>query len=160
MTRTDILEKYPPLLENVLLMLHDLQNRNPRHYLSPKDLTQVAGYLNTTVASIYGIASYYTLFSLEPRGRHIIRICRSPVCHMGAEGDIFRALKRILKIDIGQTTPDALFTLETTACLGQCDRAPAMAVGESIYGHLTPGRIATIIRDYREKSQRPGRSAR
>jgi NADH-quinone oxidoreductase subunit E len=160
MTRTEILEKHAPRMENVLLILHALQNRNPRNYLPAKDLALVAGYLNTTAASIYGIASYYTMFSLSPRGRHIIRICRSPVCRMDEADELFTALKRILDIDIGQTTPDALFTLETTECLGQCDQAPVMTVDESIYGNLTPSRIETIIRNYRGKRHRARRSKR
>jgi len=160
MTRTEILEKHPPRMENVLLILHDLQDHNPRNYLSKADLEQAAGYLNTTRASIYGIASYYTLFSLTPRGRHIIRICRSPVCRMENDEDVFKALNRLLNIDIGQTTPDGLFTLETAECLGHCDRAPVMSVGNSIYGGLTPDIIEAVIRDYREKRQRVRRSDR
>jgi NADH-quinone oxidoreductase subunit E len=160
MTRADILEKHPPRMENVLLILHDLQNHNPRNYLSKTDLEQAAGYLNTTRATIYGIASYYTLFSLTPRGRHIIRICRSPVCRMANDGDVFKALNRLLNIDIGQTTPDGLFTLETAECLGHCDRAPLMTVDESIYGDLTPDRIEAVIREYREKKKRVRRSQR
>lgn len=160
MTRTEVLEKHPPRMENVLLILHDLQAHNPRNYLSKTDLEQAAGYLNTTQASIYGIASYYSLFSLTPRGRHIIRICRSPVCRMGNDEDVFNALHRMLNIDIGQTTPDGRFTLETAECLGHCDRAPVMAVDESIYGDLTPDRIEAVIQDYREKKQRVRRSDR
>jgi len=151
MTRTDILAQYAPRMENLLLILHDLQNHNRRHYLSAKDLALVAGYLNTTAAAIYGVAGYYSLFSLEPRGRHIIRICRSPVCHMTGEGHVATALGRILNIAIGETTPDALFTLEAAECLGHCDRAPVMMVDETVYGNMTAGKIEAILRRYREK---------
>lgn len=151
MKKIDILEKYPPLMENVLLMLHDFQNNNPRNYLSEKDLVLVARHLNTTYGSIYGVASYYTMFSLTPRGKHIIRICRSPVCHMAGVIDLFTELNKILKIDVGQTTPDELFTLESTECLGQCDRAPVMAVDESFYGNLTAKRIKAILQKYKKK---------
>lgn len=151
MKKIDILEKYPPLMENVLLMLHDFQNNNPRNYLSEKDLVLVARHLNTTYGSIYGVASYYTMFSLTPRGKHIIRICRSPVCHMAGVIDLFTELNKILKIDVGQTTPDELFTLESTECLGQCDRAPVMAVDESFYGNLTTNKIKVILQKYKKK---------
>ena len=159
MTKARILEKYPSRMENVLLILHALQNTNPRNYLSAKDLTLVANHLNTTLGSIYGIASYYSMFSLTPRGKHIIRICRSPVCHLAGVTDVVAELKRILQIDVGATTSDQRFTLETTECLGQCDAAPAMSVDDVLYGQLTPEKIRTIIRQYKHpqrSSRRPG----
>ena len=151
MKKTDILEKYPRLMENVLLILHDFQNNNPRNYLSEKDLVSIAKYLNAPYSSIFGVASYYTMFSLTPRGKHIIRICRSPVCHMAGLSDIFTELQNILKINIGETTPDGLFTLETSECLGQCDKAPVMAVNEAIYGSLSAKNIDVVLRKYKKK---------
>lgn len=151
MTKKDILEKYPPVMENLLPMLHDFQNSNPRNFLSEKDLALIAGHLNTTYASIYGVAGYYSMFSVTPRGKHIIRICRSPVCHMAGVIDLFTELNRILIIDVGQTTPDKLFTLESTACLGQCDRAPVMAVDETFYGNLTAIKVRAVIQSYKKK---------
>ena len=148
MNKKDILQQYPPLMENVLLILHDFQNNNPRNYLSEKDLTIIAKYLNVTYSSIYGVASYYTLFSLKPRGKNIIRICNSPVCDMVGSNDIKKELCKILKVDIGETTADELFTLETTECLGQCDTAPVMSVNEDLYGNLTAKKISPIITDY------------
>jgi NADH:ubiquinone oxidoreductase subunit E len=148
MNKKNILQQYPPLMENVLLILHDFQNNNPRHYLSEKDLATIAKYLNVTCSSIYGVASYYTLFSLKPRGKNIIRICNSPVCNMTGSNDILKELCTILKVDIGETTADELFTLETTECLGQCDTAPVMSVNESCYGNLTAEKVSHIITDY------------
>jgi NADH-quinone oxidoreductase subunit E len=147
MNEKDILQQYPPLMENVLLILHEFQNKNPRHYLSEKDLTIIAKYLNVTHSAIYGVASYYTLFSLKPRGKSIIRICNSPVCNMAGSNDILKELCKILKVDIGETTADELFTLETTECLGQCDTAPVMSVNDACYGNLTAKKIWHIITD-------------
>ncbi|MFZ7125469.1 MAG: NAD(P)H-dependent oxidoreductase subunit E [Desulfobacterales bacterium] len=158
MTRRRILEKYPPRMENLLLILHDLQNRTPRRYLSEQDLALVAGYLNTTIASIHGVAGYYSLFSLEPRGRHLIRVCRSPVCHMSGEAGVLSMLMEILGIDAGETTSDRLFTLETAECLGHCDRAPAMMIDETVYGELTPVKIEAILEGCLEKGR--GRRSR
>jgi len=142
-------------MENVLLILHDLQNHNPRNYLSEKDLGLVAAYLNTTLGVMYGIASYYTMFSLKPRGKHIIRICRSPVCRLAGVTDVFAELSHMLKIDIGETTADRHFTLETTECLGQCDLAPAMMIDGVVYGNLTRAKIRSVIRHFMQ----PRRSA-
>lgn len=148
MNKTAILKKYAPSMTNVLEILHDFQNHNPRNHLSEKDITLVARHLNTTVGAIYGIASYYSMFSLTPRGKHIIRICRSPVCHLVGSMDVFAELSRILKIDIGETTLDKRFTLETTECLGQCNLAPAMTVDNALTGNLTPRKIRAVIRQY------------
>ena len=151
MKKSDVLEKYPPLMENLLLILHDFQNNNPRNYLSEKDLGMIAKYLNTPYSSIYGVASYYTMFSLKPRGKQIIRICQSPVCHMAGLSDIISDLQNILKINIGETTPDGLFTLETTECLGQCDKPPAMAINEAFHGGLNTKNIEAILLNYKKK---------
>lgn len=154
MTKAGILQHYPPQMENVLLILHDLQHHNPRNYLTKTDLRLVADYLNTTLATIYGIASYYTMFSLSPRGRHIIRCCRSPVCHQAGATDVLAELHRLLMIDVGETTADQRFTLEATACLGQCDVAPAMMVDDVLVGNLTRQKIEAVIRRY-DGPQRP-----
>ncbi|WP_372677217.1 NAD(P)H-dependent oxidoreductase subunit E [Desulfosarcina sp.] len=156
MKKTDILARFPPRMENLLLILNDLQNQSRMNCLSKKDLTRVAKYLNTTLSTIYGVASYYSMFSLTPRGRHIIRMCRSPVCHCAGVSDMFDELTRLLKIEVGATTPDRLFTLETAECLGQCDLAPAMMIDDVAYGNLTAASLATIIGRYRNKSASQG----
>ena len=148
MNKTDILHKYPPEMENVLLILHDFQNSNPHHYLSENDLAMIARYLKMPNSSIYGVASYYTMFSLTPRGKHIIRVCNSPVCQMADSNDILVELRNHLGIDIGATTTDGVFTLETTECLGQCDTAPGMSVDEEYYGNLTAKTIKRIIKSW------------
>ncbi len=157
MKKKDILHKYPPLMENVLLILHEFQNNNPRNYLSEKDMAMIAKYLNVTDSSIYGIVSYYTLFSLKPRGKHIIRICNSPICDMAGSRNIFTELRRNLKIGFGETTAQGLFTLEATECLGQCDKAPGMAIDEEFYGNLTAKKIKTILQRYRNNRKRTRR---
>jgi NADH-quinone oxidoreductase subunit E len=154
MKKKDILHKYPSSMENVLLILHDFQKNNPRNYLSEKDMAMIAKYLNVTYSSIYGIVSYYTLFSSKPRGKHIIRICSSPVCDMAGSRDIFTELRRNLKIGFGETTAEGLFTLESTECLGQCDKAPGMAIDEEFYGNLTAKKIQTILKGYRNQRKR------
>ena len=150
MRKINILQKYPPLMENVLQILHDFQNNNPRNYLSEKDLAMIAKHLNVTHSSIYGVVSYYTLFSLKPRGKHIIRICNSPVCHMAGSRDILTALRKNLKIGFGEPTVEGLFTLESTECIGQCDQAPGMSVDGAFYGNLTAKTILPILKSYQE----------
>ncbi len=139
-------------MENVLLILHEFQNSNPHHYLSEDDLAMIAGYLNVPYSSIYGVVSYYTMFSLMPRGKHIIRVCDSPVCQMADSNDILTKLRNYLGINVGVTTADGVFTLETTECLGQCDSAPGMSVDERYYGNLNAKKIRKIIKDYHNQT--------
>ena len=139
-------------MENVLLILHEFQNNNPRHYLSEKDLSMIARYLKVPYSSIYGVVSYYTLFSLMPRGKHIISVCNSPVCRMTDSNEILAELRSYLGIDVGATTADGVFTLETTECLGQCDTAPGMSVDGVFYGNLTARKIKHILKDYQNQA--------
>ena len=151
MLHDDIVNKYSQSMENVLLILHELQKKNPHNYLTEEDLIWLADYLNVTYSQIYGLISYYTLFSLKRRGRHIIRVCRSPVCQMLGSDRIFGQIKRTLSIDLGDTTPDGLFTLEPTECIGQCDRAPCLSVDDSVYGGGKLRRVEDIFRMYQKQ---------
>jgi len=140
-------------MENVLLILHEFQNNNPRHYLSEIDLAMIARYLNVPYSSIYGVVSYYTLFSLMPRGKHIISVCNSPVCRMTDSNEILAELRSYLGIDVGATTADDVFTLETTECLGQCDSAPGMSIDTQYFGNLTARKIKHILKDYQNQAK-------
>ena len=148
MTKAEIFAKYPPDRENVLLLLHALQDRHPRNYLSAKDLRLAAGHFKTTVATLYGIATYYSMFSLVPRGKHIIRICRSPVCQLLGGGDLMAELERLLGVGPGDTTADGQFTLEAVECLGLCDIAPAITIDDVVCGNLTADRLAEMLTAY------------
>ena len=136
-------------MENMLLILHEFQNSNPQHYLSEDDLAMIAGYLNVPYSALYGVVSYYSMFSLTPRGEYIIRVCNSPVCRMADSNHILTKLRNYLGIDVGGTTADGVFTLETTECLGQCDSAPGMSVNEMYYGDLTGEKVKHILNDYK-----------
>ena len=160
MRKKAILEQYPPKMENVLLILHAFQNHSRWNYLSKQDLALIAGHLNITLGTIYGIASYYSMFSLEPRGRHLVRICRSPVCHLTGAVDLLSELTRTLEIDVGATTADRLFTLETVECLGLCEMAPAMMIDDVPYGNLSGDKIRHIIGSLRKRKGRHGQGGR
>jgi NADH-quinone oxidoreductase subunit E len=150
MQHDDIVSKYPPSMENALLILHELQGKNPQNYLTEHDLTWVVGYLDVPCSQIYGLATYYTLFSLRPRGRHILRVCRSPVCRMLGSDRVIDQVKRILGVNLGDTTRDGLFTLEPTECIGQCDRAPCMSVDHAIYGKTRLKKIGDLLTIYKK----------
>jgi NADH-quinone oxidoreductase subunit E len=142
---SEILAKYSPDKEHLLSILHDIQNCNPEQFISEDDMKSVADYLNITISSVYGVVTYYSMFSLKPRGRYIIRICSSPVCDMTGSEGILKDLERKLRLGKGETTSDGLFTLETCECLGHCEEAPGMIINERFYGNLCSSEIDKII---------------
>jgi len=144
-----ILEKYPASAEFLLDILHDLQEADPRHYLSPEALRAAADHVGVPIAEVVGTATFYTMFSLKPRGRHIVRLCESPPCQlMGAES-VLEVLQKHLGVRVGETTKDGMFTLETSSCLGVCGVAPAMMIDAELYGNLTSGRVVAVIEQVR-----------
>lgn len=152
MDRNEILKKYAPTRENLLYILHDIQDSNPGNNLTTDDLAAVAHYVSTSKAEVMGVATFYSMYSIKERGKYIFRVCMSPPCHMLGSQSIMDYLKKTLKISDGETTEDKLFTLEVTSCLGVCAVAPAMMVNDEMYGNLTEQKIDEIIKKYREKA--------
>ena len=151
MTTKDILSEFPPAKSNLLNILHAIQNKSEQNYLSEKDLKEVADYLNTTYSSVYGVATYYSMFSVKPRGRYILRVCHSPVCRMKGSVDILNSISEELGIEPGDVSKDKLFSLETSECLGLCDHAPVMMLNDEAFIDLTPAKIKEIIRRIKSK---------
>jgi NADH-quinone oxidoreductase subunit E len=147
-----ILLKYTPEKTNLLNILHEIQDAHPQNYLPEKALLEVAAYLNTTMSSVYGVVKYYTMLSTKPRGKYIIRLCQSPICHLMGSETVLENLQKVLGVGINEPTADGLFFIEYSECLGICDVAPAMMVGQEPYGHLTENRIASIITELRNES--------
>jgi NADH-quinone oxidoreductase E subunit len=147
--RDAILKKFEPRPDNILYILHDLQDNNEQHYVAQEDIKVCADYLNLPYSFVHGVATFYTMFSLKPRGRYIIRLCESPPCHLMGSGSLLDYLKEKLKVEVGQTTPDGLFTLELTSCLGVCGVAPALMMNSETIGKLTPEKVDTILEERR-----------
>ncbi len=149
MSAQEIIKQFEPRQHNLLQILHAVQDANPANYLTEEALEQTAKHLGITKSSVYGVARYYTMFSLEPRGRFIIRVCASPVCELLKVHEVIGALEEELKIKTGETTKDGLFTLELSECLGQCQEAPSMMINDKVHNNLTPGQIREVIRSCR-----------
>ncbi len=103
------------------------------------------------VSKIYGIATFYSQFTLSPKGRHTISMCMGTACYVRGGAIIFEELQKELKVEPGCTTPDRLFTLEATRCIGCCGLAPAMMIDGEVYGRLTTDLIHGIVEKYRQK---------
>ncbi len=141
----EIVRKRGSARTNLVQILHDLQQASGDNSLHREDLEELAKVMGLTAADIRGTASFYSMFSFTPRGRHLIRLCESPPCYIMGEENILAAIRAKLGIDFGETTPDRRFTLEATSCLGACGVAPVMMVDEEIYGNLTETRVAEIL---------------
>ncbi len=104
--------------------------------------------MNVPVSKIYDVATFYSYFSTKPRGKNIIRICKSAPSHARGAGEVIEAFKRILGIEIGETTSNGKFTLETCECLGICHLSPSVMINKTVHGHLTPDKVATLLNSY------------
>ena len=149
----EICEKYTPEKDNLLYILHDIQDHHPQHYISEEAVQVVAEYLNIPTNHIYGVLTFYTMYSTKPRGKNIIRLCESPPCYIKGSTNILRKLKMLLGVNTGETTKDGLFTLELCACLGVCGNAPVMMINEDVYGDLTEEKVEEIIEKIRRGNQ-------
>jgi len=143
----EVIQKYKDVKGGLIPVLHQIQNIYG--YLPEDVLKVVSQELNVPMSEIYGVASFYSYFSLEPKGEHIIRVCLGTACYVkGAQGLIDR-LSKELGIEVGKTTADGKFTLEATRCLGACGLAPVMVIDEKVYGRLTPDDIPNILKEYK-----------
>lgn len=114
-------------------------------YIPPESIEPIAETLNIFPTQVQGVITFYAGFTLEPKGKYVVRVCRGTACHVKGGQSILRLMKRELGVAEGETTPDYQFTLETVACLGACFLAPAMMVNRSYFGKLSPSKINSIL---------------
>lgn len=126
-------------------VLQDIQEAY--HYLPEELLTYVAIALRMKPATVFGVATFYAQFSLEPKGKYVVKVCDGTACHVKNSEAIHRAIRKKLKLaDNKYTTPDRMFTVEVVRCLGACSIAPVMVINEQVHPKLTP-EAATVILD-------------
>jgi NADH-quinone oxidoreductase subunit E len=122
-----------------------------KNYLSDQDMTEIAKELDISAAQVYGTATFYSFLDTVPRGKFVIRVCKTITCDMHGKKTIIQTLEDMLKIKVGETTPNKKFTLLETNCLGWCHEGPAMLINEKPYSGLTPEKIHDIISEYTHK---------
>ena len=120
-------------------------------YLSVDVMDYVAGLLDLQSIEVYEAATFYSMFYLEKVGKYVLEVCRTGPCAICGGEEIIEYLKKKLDINIGETTPDGMFTLRTVECIGACGYAPAMQVNSEFYEFLTPERIDNLLKDLRNK---------
>ncbi|HQB98753.1 MAG: NADH-quinone oxidoreductase subunit NuoE [Candidatus Cloacimonadaceae bacterium] len=148
----EICAKYAPTKDNLIYILHEIQDSHPQHYISKDAVTAISEYLKVPENHIYGVLTFYSMYSTSPRGKNIIRLCESPPCYIKGSENILRKLKTILGVGVGETTKDGKFTLELCACLGVCGNAPVMMINEDVYGDLSEEKVEDIIEKVRGRS--------
>lgn len=141
-----IIEKYKGQQGSLIPALHEAQELFG--YLSEEVQRQVADGLGIPLSEVYGVATFYSLFSLKPRGKHKIGVCLGTACYVRGAALVLAELEKELGIKVNDTTEDGRFTLEVTRCIGACGLAPVMTIDEDVYGRLTPDKIKEILTRY------------
>ena len=127
-------------------VLHDAQNIYG--YLPAEVQTVIAEELNVPLAEVYGVATFYSQFSLTPKGKHQISVCLGTACYVKGSDKILEAIEKELRISCGECTPDKKFSIESCRCVGACGLAPVMIIDGEVYGKLKPDDVAGILDKY------------
>jgi NADH-quinone oxidoreductase subunit E len=141
-----LLEPYLGKRGTVIPVLQSLQEHYG--YLPRPALEYAAARMKIPLSRLYGVATFYAQFKMNPRGRNIIRVCKGTACHIQGSPKVAERVEEILGIKSGETTPDLRFTLEEVACIGACALAPVMTINDEPHGRLTPDKIKEILDSY------------
>lgn len=121
------------------------------NFLSERSMAEIAREIELPAADVYGTASFYSFLETKQTGKYIIRVCKTITCAMKGKNQVLFAIQEMLKIKLGETTPDRRFTLLETNCLGWCHKAPAMLINDEVYTELTPEKVREILSDFMKK---------
>lgn len=133
----------------VIAIMQEVQKEY--RYLPEEVLSYIANALKLSEAKIYGVATFYENFSLEPKGKYVIKICDGTACHVRKSIPILEEFRKLLGVSEEKpTTPDMLFTVETVSCLGACGLAPVCTVNEAVYAAMTPEKARNLIKELKE----------
>jgi len=143
---TSILNHHHHHPSKLIPILQDVQEEYK--YLPEDVLTYIASSLGIPPANVYGVATFYSHFALEPKGKYLVKLCNGTACHVKESMPILEAIRSKLSLsEKKKTTDDMMFTVETVACLGACSIAPVVVVNEQVFGQMTPKRAEQIIDD-------------
>ncbi|HNW86142.1 MAG TPA: NADH-quinone oxidoreductase subunit NuoE [Candidatus Limiplasma sp.] len=109
----------------------------------------IADALGTTLSDVYGVATFYSQFSLQPKGQYVIGVCMGTACYVRGAQKVLDRVQKELNAKVGETTPDSKFTIQATRCLGACGLAPVMMINDEVYGRLTEEEIPAILEKYK-----------
>ena len=145
-----VLDKYKCDPHKLVTILQEIQDAYS--YLPEDVMTYVATALGISPGQVFGVATFYSHFTLEPKGKYVIRVCDGTACHVRKSADILNVLEKELGLsESKKTSDDMLFTLETVACLGACGLAPVVVVNEDVYGSMTKEKTTELIKKIRQE---------
>ncbi|MBO4814551.1 MAG: NADH-quinone oxidoreductase subunit NuoE [Muribaculaceae bacterium] len=127
-------------------ILHEAQSM---HGYLPEEMQRIiARKLNIPASKVYGVVTFYSFFTMTPKGKHPISVCLGTACYVRGSEKLLEEIKRLLKIEVGETTPDGKFSLDCLRCVGACGLAPVVTIGEKVYGRLQPKDIQRILLEF------------
>ena len=145
-----IIEAHDCKQSNLIAIMQEIQAEY--NYLSQEVLELIAEKLNISIAKVYSVATFYENFSLEAKGKHIIKVCAGTACHVRKSQPIYDAIYEYLGLSgKKKTSADGIFTLETVACLGACGLAPVMTIDGEVHAKMTPDAALALLEDIRKK---------
>lgn len=142
-TYKEILEKYEKDKSNLIKILNDIQEK--AGYIPMKAQKEISEYLGLPMAEIYGVITFYSRFTLKPKGKYHIAVCLGTACYVKGSQKILDRLKERLKIEPGQTTEDGMFSIDQTRCVGACGLAPVFTVNDEVYGKATIKKLDEVL---------------
>ena len=143
---TEILNKYTTAKDNLIQILNEVQDYYG--YVPEKAQVAISEYLDMPMAEIYGVVTFYSRFTLKPKGKYHIAVCLGTACFVKGSENVLERAKERLGIDVGETTKDGKFSLEATRCIGACDLAPVFTVNEEVYGKATVKMMDEVLDKY------------
>ncbi len=146
----DLADTYGRERSNLLPIMQGVVEREK--YLSEYSMVEIAREMDIPASEVYGTATFYSFLETKPTGMYTIRVCKTITCAMKGKGQVLFAIMDMLKIKLGETTPDKRFTLLETNCLGWCHKAPAMMINNEVYTELTPEKVREILTDYMKQN--------
>ncbi len=138
--------------DSLIPLLQDIQNIYG--YLPKEVILEVERRLRIPTSKIYGVASFYNQFRFQQIGKYHMQLCRGTACHVKGSSRLLDTVKKLLKIEPGQTTRDALFSLEVVACLGGCGLSPIIAINGEFYARMTPKKAEELVNSLRGKNEK------
>jgi NADH-quinone oxidoreductase E subunit len=143
-----ILSRYEGETADLIPVLQDIQDSY--NYLPKDELKMVAARLNVPLTQIYSVATFYTMFSLVPKGEHQLKVCLGTTCHLRGGQRLVDSVSSRLGCEVGYTTKDGAFSLETVGCLGSCAQAPVMMIDDKYYARVTVDKVPKILKLYQK----------
>jgi NADH:ubiquinone oxidoreductase subunit E len=143
-----ILNRYDGISADLIPVLQDIQDSY--NYLPKDELKVVAERLDIPLTRIYSVATFYKMFSLVPKGKHVCRVCLGTTCHLKGGQRLAESVSHRLGVDIGYTTKDMNFTLESVGCLGSCAQAPVMMIDDTYFARVTVDKVPKILKPFQK----------